>query len=90
VDESELDTVRAVLKSEVYCEPWPYLELGQRVEVEHGPLAGTQGIVTLVKNSYRLVISVNMLQRSVAVEIDRDCLKPLSKAISKKQELLVS
>jgi transcription antitermination factor NusG len=91
VDEFELDAVRAFLKSEVYCEPWPYLELGQRVEVEHGPLAGTQGIVTLVKNSYRLVISVNMLQRSVAVEIDRDCLKPLSKAIShKKQELLVS
>lgn len=91
VDESELDAVRAVLQSEAYCEPWPYLGVGQRVEVEHGPLAGTQGIVTLVKNSYRLVISVNMLQRSVAVEIDRDCLKPLPKTPThKKHELLVS
>jgi len=92
VDESELDAVRAVLKSEAYCEPWPYLEVGQRVQVEYGPLAGTQGIVTMVKNNtYRLVISVNMLQRSVAVEIDRDCLKPVSKGAQKKQhELLVS
>jgi transcription antitermination factor NusG len=91
VDESELDAVRAVLKSEAYCEPWPYLEIGQRVQVEYGPLAGTQGIVTMVKNTYRLVISVNMLQRSVAVEIDRDCLKPISKGDKKPHhELLVS
>ena len=88
VDESELDAVRAVLKSEAYCEPWPYLEVGQRVQVEYGPLAGTQGIVTLVKNTYRLVISVNMLQRSVAVEIDRDCLKRLGER--PQRELLVS
>jgi transcription antitermination factor NusG len=84
VEESELDAVRTVLKSEAYCEPWPYLEVGQRVEVEYGPLAGTQGIVSMVKNSCRLVISVNMLQRSVAVEIDRDCLKPVSRTVEKK------
>jgi transcription antitermination factor NusG len=82
VEESELDAVRAVLKSEAYCEPWPYLGVGHRVQVEYGPLAGTQGIVMMVKNSYRLVISVNMLQRSVAVEIDRDCLKPVTKTTS--------
>jgi transcription antitermination factor NusG len=79
VEESELDAVRTVLSSEAYCEPWPYLEVGERVEVESGPLAGTQGIVTMVKNAVRLVISVNMLQRSVAVEIDRACLKPAAK-----------
>ena len=79
VEESELDAVRTVLKSGSFCEPWPFLELGQRVRVEYGPLAGTEGLVVMLKNSYRLVISVNMLQRSVAVEIDRDCLKPLDK-----------
>jgi len=84
VDESELDAVRAVLQSRAHCEPWPYLEVGQRVWVEHGPLAGTQGMVMMVKNTYRLVISVNMLQRSVAVEIDRDCLKPVSNAPGSK------
>jgi len=80
VEESELNAVRAVLKSGTGFEPWPYLEVGQRVEVEYGPLAGTHGVVAMVKNSYRLVISVNMLQRSVAVEIDRECLKPLMNA----------
>src|SRR5262249_42829000 len=78
VDESELDAVRAVLSSEAYCEPWPYLTLGQRVCVERGPLAGTEGIVQVLKNKSRLVISVNMLQRSVAVEIDKECLRPIS------------
>jgi len=86
VQESELHSVRAVVQSGVFCEPWPYVEVGQRVVVERGPLAGTEGLVTMVKNTYRLVISVNMLQRSVAVEIDRDCLKPLSTEIHKKTQ----
>jgi transcription antitermination factor NusG len=85
VDESELDAVRAVLKSQAYCEPWPYLAVGQRVRVEYGPLAGTEGLVMMLKNSYRLVISVNLLQRSVSVEIDRDCLKPLPNEASPKK-----
>jgi transcription antitermination factor NusG len=75
VEESELVNIRTVLESNLYCEPWPFLQVGQKVCVERGPLAGTQGIVILVKNRYRLVISVNLLQRSVAVEIDRDCLR---------------
>jgi transcription antitermination factor NusG len=77
VEERELDTVRAVLQSNAYCEPWPYLELGQHVRVERGPLAGTQGIVTILKSTCRLIISVNLLQRSVGVEIDRECLVPI-------------
>jgi transcription antitermination factor NusG len=78
VEERELDDIRTVLESKVYYEPWAYLEIGQRVRVERGPLAGTEGIVAVLKNTCRLIISVNLLQRSVAVEIDRDCLKPIS------------
>ena len=85
VEESELNAVRIALESKVYCEPWPFLEVGQLVRVEHGPLAGTQGIVMMFKNTYRLVISINMLHRSVAVEIDRDCLKPLTKGTAQKK-----
>ena len=80
VEERELDAIRAVLQSNAYCEPWPYLEVGQHVRVERGALAGTEGIVAIVKNTCRLVISVNLLQRSVAVEIDRDCLVPIRSA----------
>jgi len=75
VDEGELNAIRAVLKSGNYCEPSSFLQVGERVRVEYGPLAGTEGIVLMFKNTCRLVISINMLQRSVAVEIDRDCLK---------------
>jgi transcription antitermination factor NusG len=80
VEERELDAVRAVLQSNAYCEPWSYLDVGQHVRVERGPLAGTEGIVTDLKNTCRLVISINLLQRSVAVEIDRECLTPISSA----------
>src|SRR5262245_58470580 len=65
-----------------YCEPWPFLQVGERVRVEYGPFAGTEGIVLMFKKTYRLVISINMLQRSVAVEIDRDWLKPMTKSVS--------
>jgi transcription antitermination factor NusG len=85
VDPSELDAVRTVLESNAFCEPWPYLAVGQRVYVEYGPLVGTEGIVMMHKNSFRLVISINLLQRSVSVEIDRDCLKPVSNESSSKK-----
>lgn len=77
VDEGELNAIRSVLRNGAHCEPWPFLEVGQRVRVEYGAFAGTEGFVLMFKNTYRLVLSINLLQRSVAVEIDRDCLKPL-------------
>jgi transcription antitermination factor NusG len=78
VTNDEIENIRMVLQSGSAYEPWPYLTVGQTVRVEFGALAGLKGTVVLVKNTYRLVISVNLLHRSVAVEIDRDCLKPES------------
>lgn len=86
VEERELDAIRAVMQSGVYCEPWPFMPVGQTVRVEHGPFIGTEGIVTAHKNTYRLIISVNLLQRSVAVEIDGDCLKPIGSPKSASSE----
>ena|SRR5262245_44700514 len=74
VDEGKLNAIRTILKSGNYCEPWPFLQIGERVRVERGPLSGIEGILLTVKNTYHLVISINLLQQSVAVEIDRDCL----------------
>jgi transcription antitermination factor NusG len=50
-------------------EPHPFLCVGQRVRVKHGPFAGREGVLTFKKNSARLVISVEQLMRSVSVEI---------------------
>jgi transcription antitermination factor NusG len=52
-------------------EPWPYLEVGQIVRIEEGALRGLEGILTGFKGSRRIVVSVSLLRRSVALEIDR-------------------
>jgi hypothetical protein len=46
------------------------------VRIGHGSLTGIEGILVRVKNSYRLVVSVTLLERSVAVEIDAAYVSP--------------
>lgn len=72
VTTEELEAVRAIVNSDLAASPWPFLRVGQRVELIHGPLTGLEGILTKLKGKYRLVVTVTLLQRSVAVEIDRD------------------
>ena len=50
-------------------EPYPFLCVGQRVKVKHGPFAGWEGVLTFKKNSARLVISLDQIMRSVSVEL---------------------
>jgi len=72
VDPAELDAVRLLVESGLAAEPLPFLVAGQRVLVERGPLTGLEGVIMTVKNQCRLVVSVTLLNRSVATEIDRD------------------
>jgi hypothetical protein len=51
------------------------------VYIERGPLTGLEGIITNTDKVYRLIVSVNMLQRSVAVEIDRDWARPIAQGM---------
>jgi len=76
VAEDELEAVRRIVESELLARPWPFLQLGQHVELVRGPLAGVEGILTKFKGNYRLVVSVQLLQRSVAVEIEGDWVRP--------------
>jgi transcription antitermination factor NusG len=62
-------------------EPWPYLKAGQRVLLEGGPLAGLEGLLVEVRKNYRVLLSVTILNRSVAVEIDRDWVTPLHTSV---------
>lgn len=78
IDEKEIANIRAIIASGLPATPWPYLRTGQRVLIEHGPLAGIEGIVLELKKELRLVVSVTMLQRSVGVEIDREWIRPLT------------
>lgn len=71
VPEAEIDAVRKVLGAGLPAFPHPYLREGQRVRVTGGPLAGVEGILMQMKpRKGLLVLSVNLLQRSVATEVD--------------------
>jgi transcription antitermination factor NusG len=72
VDESEIEAIRALVASGVPNFPCAYLDVGSRVRIESGALRGIEGILTDLKGKRRLVLSVTLLQRSVAVEIDSD------------------
>jgi transcription antitermination factor NusG len=81
VPEQEILAVQNVVKSGLAYHPCAFLA-GQRVRVEYGPLRGLEGVVVEVKKSYHLIISVQLLQRSVSVEIDQDHLKPIPQSLS--------
>jgi transcriptional antiterminator NusG len=57
--------------------PFPYLQVGQAVLIERGPLTGVEGILLEIKGKMRLVVSVNLLQRSVSAQIDRNWIRPI-------------
>jgi len=81
VPEVEMNALWTTLQSGVGIGPWPYLQSGDRVVVERGPLAGVEGIVTQLKGSYRLVVSIALLQRSIAAEIEREWVRPVRRTV---------
>ena len=77
VDETEIQAIQAAIHSGIHIEPWPYLEIGNRVRIKGDVLDGMEGILTSIKGNHRVVISVTLLQRSVALEIDRARVLPI-------------
>ena len=69
IPEEEIDAVLRMIESSLRVEPHPFLKCGDRVRVKFGPLEGVEGILVRKKNLFRLVLSVEMLQKSVAVEV---------------------
>ena len=76
VDEQEVVSIQKVCRSGRDAQAWPFLQVGRRVRVEFGPLAGTEGIVLDVKSGLRIVVSLTLLQRSVSAEIERGWVRP--------------
>jgi transcription antitermination factor NusG len=77
VPDTEIDAVRTVLASRRPAGPWPFLESGQRVRIRSGAMEGLEGLLVNQENCWRVVVSISLLQRSVAVEIDRDMVEPV-------------
>ncbi len=74
---SEIHAIRSLVSSGVPAEPWPYLERGQRVQIAGHVLQGIEGILVGHKGNHRIVVSVTLLRRSVALEIHRSCVIPI-------------
>jgi transcription antitermination factor NusG len=72
VAKEEVEALRVLAQTSFLREPWKYLPHGTLVLVETGPLAGVQGIICASEDKRRLVISVTLLQRSVAIQLDED------------------
>jgi transcription antitermination factor NusG len=70
IDEFEISAIQTLVASGISNEPWPFLAVGDRVRIDSGPLQGLEGILVKFKGDNRLILSVTLLQRSVAVEID--------------------
>ena len=77
IEPSEISAIQTFVTSGVQAEPWPYLEIGERVRIEDTALRGVEGIFLGLKGSRRVVVSVSLLQRSVALEIDRALVSPI-------------
>jgi transcriptional antiterminator NusG len=77
IPEAEIERVRRMVEAGLLVTPYPYVEVGQAVLIESGPLGGVEGILVEVKGNARLVVSVNLLRRSVSAEVDRASIRPI-------------
>ncbi len=77
IQETEIDAIRKAVNSGLRAEPFPFLQCGDRVRVKAGPLVGIEGILIRKKSSFRLILSAELLQKSIAVEVDAFSVEPL-------------
>jgi transcription antitermination factor NusG len=68
----EIASLQTAIRAQFPVQPFPFIQIGQRVRIERGTLAGVEGIVMSFKRTLRLVLSITLLQRSVLLEIDRE------------------
>ena len=78
--EAEIEALRAGLRLR-RAEPHPLLTVGQRARIRSGPLAGMEGVVLRQKGSLRVVLTVNLILQSVAVEVDASEVEPVDAGV---------
>src|ERR1700677_1334614 len=78
IPQAEIDAIQRAVEGSFRMEPHPFLKCGERVRVTRGSLLGVEGILIRKKNLYRLVLSVDMMAQSVAVEIDAMDVEPVA------------
>jgi transcription antitermination factor NusG len=73
----EIEALRSGL-GQRNIEPHPYLVIGERVRIKAGPMRGIEGVLVRKKNNFRVVVALDVIMQSVAVEVDADDLEPVA------------
>lgn len=73
---NEMEALMNGLSGGIHAEPHPYLTVGRTVRVRYGPFTGAQGVLVRRKDKFRVVLSLNLIMRSVAVEVDETDVEP--------------
>jgi transcription antitermination factor NusG len=84
----EVEALQLLAQSNLLREPWSYIPNGTLVQVETGPLAGASGTLCSSTDRQRLVISVTLLQRSVAVQLDENTVVSVIEGPKKDEAML--
>jgi transcription antitermination factor NusG len=77
IPDVQIAALQAIVKSGLEAKPYPFLDVGERVRMEDGPLRGIEGIVVEVRTRARLILSIALLQRSISIEVDRSWVTPI-------------
>lgn len=76
VPDSEIRALASSMSAGLSPQPHPYLYQGRRVRVKRGPLVGAEGILIRRKERFRLVLSIDLILRSVVLEVDEADVEP--------------
>jgi transcription antitermination factor NusG len=76
VDASEMENIRRAVRPGIELQPWPFLAVGDLVEIAEGPLRGLVGRLIRTKGECRLILGISLLQRSMSVTMDRRWVRP--------------
>jgi transcription antitermination factor NusG len=75
--DEEMEAMRCALTRELRAEPHPYLRVGRRARITNGPFVGLEGILLRKKGTFRVVLSIELIKRSIAVDVDSADVVPL-------------
>jgi transcription antitermination factor NusG len=77
LSDKEMEVMRSGLSKCLRAEPHPFLTVGRRVHIAAGPFTGLEGVLIRKKNNLRVVVSIELIQRSIAIEVETAELKAL-------------
>jgi transcription antitermination factor NusG len=75
--EQDIEALRNGLARNALAQPHPYLKVGRRVRVHSGPMAGMEGVLVRRKDTFRVVLSIHLIQRSIVLEVDEAEIEPI-------------